>query len=192
MALLGSARRVARSRSGAVAIAVCLLVVGGVAGVAVAGVDEVPGGERVPTWAEVYPSLAIDEPTTEQLIHDGITEARTERGLNPLSTDETLAAVARNHSADMAGRGYFGHTTPEGVGPERRVERAGGDCTDVGENIVKLPRSNHERPLAEDAVEAWLNSPGHLMNIVADNWERTGVGVVADDDSVYVTQVFCS
>jgi uncharacterized protein YkwD len=178
---------VVRSRRGLVAVAVCLLLVGG--GAAVAG--DVPGSDHLPAWAEVYPSLELDEPATEELVREGINEAREERGLVTLASDGTLAAVARNHSADMAARGFFNHTSPEGIGPEIRVERSGASCTEVSENIAKLPRSNHEKPLAEDVVQAWLDSPGHLMNIVAENWSRTGVGVVANDDSVYVTQVFC-
>lgn len=180
---------VLRSRRGAVAIAVCLLLALG-GGAAFAG-DDVPGSDHLPAWAEVYPSLELDEPATEELVREGINEARKERGLAALPADATLAGVARNHSADMANRGFFNHTSPEGVGPETRVERSGATCTEVSENIVKLPRSNHEEPLAEDIVQAWLGSPGHLMNIVAENWSRTGVGVVANDDSVYVTQVFC-
>lgn len=184
-----SLSRVIRSRRGVAAIAVCLLLA--VGGGAAFAVGDVPGSDHLPAWAEVYPSLELDEPATEELVREGINEARQERGLATLPADETLAAVARNHSADMADRGYFNHTSPEGVGPETRVERSAATCTEVSENIVKLPRSNHEEPLAEDIVQAWLDSPGHLMNIVAENWSRTGVGVVATDDSVYVTQVFC-
>jgi uncharacterized protein YkwD len=180
---------VLRSRRGVVAIAVCLLLVLG--GGAAFAVEGAPGSDHLPAWAEVYPSLELDEPTTEELVREGINEARQERGLATLTADETLTGVARNHSADMASRGFFNHTSPEGVGPETRVERSEATCTEVSENIVKLPRSNHEEPLAEDIVQAWLDSPGHLMNIVAENWSRTGVGVVANDDSVYVTQVFC-
>lgn len=166
------------------AIAVCLcLLVGAVGGVAV--VD-------VPAWDRVSPSLDLDESETASLVHEGINDARAERNLTQLSREETLTAVAQNHSRDMADRGFFNHTTPDGIGPAQRVERAGVACQAVSENIARLPRQNHERPLAETTVEAWLNSAGHLMNIVAENWSRTGVGIVADEDTVYITQVFCS
>ncbi|MFC7071672.1 CAP domain-containing protein [Halovenus rubra] len=179
------------SRRTLVAVVVCLFFVVGGVGVVVA-VDDVPGSDRLPTWSEVSPSLEIDEPVTEQFIHEGINDARQDRNLRALSLDEELTAVARNHSEDMASRGFFNHTTPNGIGPETRVRRAGAECTAVSENIVELQRNNHEEPLAENAVEAWLNSPGHLMNIVAENWTRTGIGVYTTDDNVYVTQLFCS
>lgn len=185
-----------RSRRGLVAIVCLVLVVGGGAGVVVGG-DDVPGGglpdgDQLPAWEAVYPSLELDETETEQLVHEKINDAREERELESLSRDETLSQVARNHSQDMADRGYFDHTTPEGIEPETRVDRAGVACADVSENIIRLSRSNHEKPLAEDVVTAWLDSAGHLINIIGDDWSRTGVGVVADDDSVFVTQLFCA
>lgn len=187
-----------RSLRGLVAIVCLALVVGGIAvvggGTGVAMVDggDVPGSDQLPAWEAVYPSLELDETETEQFVHEKINDAREERELEPLSRDETLSQVARNHSQDMADRGYFDHTTPEGIEPETRVDRAGVACTDVSENIVRLSRSNHEEPLAEDVVTAWLDSAGHLINIVGNDWSRTGVGVVADDDSVFVTQLFCA
>lgn len=171
---------------------VCLCVLAGGAFGLAALDDEVPAGDRLPSWSEVYPSMTLDEEETESLVHERVNEAREERGAAALPRDDDLQQVARNHSEDMAERGYFDHTTPGGLDPAARVERAGIECGDVGENIVKLPRSNHEKPLAEDVVEAWLNSPGHFINLVDGDWSRMAIGVVADADSVYVTQKFCS
>jgi uncharacterized protein YkwD len=181
---------VVRSRR-AIAVSLCLLV-GSVAGVAFVGANGIPGEDRLPAWDRVYPSLELDEGTTETLVREKVNDARAGSNLTRLSRDDTLSAVARNHSRDMAERGFFNHTTPDGVGPSQRVDRAGVACQAVSENIIRLPRQNHEEPLAETAVESWLESAGHLMNIVAENWSRTGVGVVADEDTVYITQVFCS
>ncbi len=170
---------------------VCLCVLlGGVFGLAFLDGD-VPGGDRLPSWSEVYPSMTLDEKETESLVHEKINEAREERGVETLPGNDDLQQVARSHSEDMAERGYFNHTTPDGLDPAARVDRAGIDCVDVGENIVKLPRSNHEQPLAEDVVEAWLDSPGHYINLVRSDWSQMALGVVADADSVYVTQKFC-
>lgn len=172
-----------------VATVVCLgLVIGGGAVLATGG----SLGDQVPAWNEVSPSLQLDESSTETMVHESINDARGERDLDRLQADDGLREVARGHSRDMADRGYFAHTSPDGVEPAMRVEQAGIACDDVGENIVKLPRGNHEEPLTEDAVDAWLNSPGHLMNIVDADWTRTGVGVHATDNSVYITQVFCA
>lgn len=146
---------------------------------------------QLPAWNEVSPSLELDESKTESLVYEQINDARAERDLNTMASDDALAAVARNHSQDMAERKYFNHTTPNGVEPEMRVERAGIECESVSENIVRLPRNNHEEPLAEDAVGAWLDSPGHLMNIVDPDWTRTGVGLFTTEDTVYITQLFC-
>jgi uncharacterized protein YkwD len=149
-------------------------------------------GTQLPDWNEVSPSLQLDETETERLVYEKINDERGERNLTIMASGDALTAVARNHSQDMAERGYFNHTTPDGVEPAMRVERAGIQCDSVGENIIKLGRNNHEEPLAEDAVAAWLDSPGHLMNIVDTDWTRTGVGLFATEDTVYITQVFCA
>lgn len=170
-----------------VAVACVFLVGGGIAGVTLFG----SGGDGPPAWNELSPSLTLEESTTEDLVYERINEAREERDLDTLAADSGLQAVARNHSEDMSEREYFDHTNPDGLEPEDRVRRAGLSCAEVGENIIEMPRQNHEEPLAEDAVQAWLDSVGHLINIIEEDWTRTGVGVAADDDTVYITQLFC-
>jgi len=42
-----------------------------------------------------------------------------------VNCNPTLSAVARARAKDMAVRAYFGHVNPDGIGPDKLVERAG-------------------------------------------------------------------
>ena len=136
----------------------------------------------------------------ELKVHAGINAERVKNGGSPLKWEEQLAVVARAHSDDMTGRGYFSHDTPEGLGPSDRIDRAGYNCWKgthygVAENIaIETSLGNLDRTAAE-AVQGWMNSPGHRTNLLGRQYDRTGVGVSFGAwrgyRAVYLTQVFC-
>ncbi|MDS0478498.1 CAP domain-containing protein [Natrinema sp. 1APR25-10V2] len=158
-------------------------------------------------------SNGLDIATVERHIHDAVNEERTARGLKKLQFDAELRDIAREHSRDMAERGYFSHTDPEGdnfadryaeAGYECRVGGSGGTYYTGGENIAQTwydravrtdggtATYTTERGLADAIVTQWMNSPGHRENILASQWEHEGIGVyVTDDGKVYATQNFC-
>lgn len=101
-----------------------------------------------------------------------------------LTIEDRLITAARGHSADMADRDYFDHTSPEGVGPGGRAADAGYDAWG-GENIAV------GYPTAQAVVDAWMDSDGHRANILNCGFVAIGVGAVpADDDTMYWTQTF--
>jgi uncharacterized protein YkwD len=106
---------------------------------------------------------------------------RSNAGCDALRPDARLAEAAGAHSADMAVRDYFSHTTPEGLSFVDRV-RAAGYPSPGGENIAWGQRN----PAA--VVEDWMNSPGHRRNIL--NCDFTAIGVGFDSRGYYWTQVF--
>lgn len=60
---------------------------------------------------------------------------------------------------------------------------------DTGDGIETYS-TNQE--LAEALVDGWMNSPPHRENILAENWEKIGVGVVVSaEGKVFGTQNFC-
>ena len=136
----------------------------------------------------------------ESKVHAGINAERARNGGSPLRWEEQLTAVARAHSDDMTSRGYFSHDTPEGLGPSERIDRAGYSCWKgshygVAENIaVETTLGNLDRTAAE-AVEGWMNSPGHRTNLLGRQYDRTGIGASFGTwrgyKAVYLTQVFC-
>jgi|GEM_PF-1810266 len=158
-------------------------------------------------------SDGFDRAAVERGIHEAVNDERAARGLNELSFDTELRDIARDHSRDMAERGYFSHTSPEGenfadryadAGYTCRVDGSGNTYYTGGENIAQTwydtpvrtdggtDTYTTETELANAIVTQWMNSPGHRENILASQWENEGIGVyVTDDGKVYATQNFC-
>lgn len=186
-----NARRGSSDRRLAVALAVAVAVVA-------AGCVAVPGSD---SRAEEPP---LNETAAESLVVEAVNQQRIEAGVTPVEADPELAAVARNHSEDMAQRGYYAHETPEGIGPSERVRRAGVACTAVGENIAASwygtafesdeGVDEHTTPeeLANGLVDQWRGSLSHHNNMLDPHWETTGVGIrVTGENEVIATQLFC-
>jgi uncharacterized protein YkwD len=106
---------------------------------------------------------------------------RQEAGCGPLKTDANITAAAQGHAADMAARGYFSHTTPEGVTFDQRIRNAGYPSPGA-ENIARGART------ADDVVAMWMDSPGHRANIL--NCDLNTIGVGLDTNGFYWVQNF--
>jgi uncharacterized protein YkwD len=105
--------------------------------------------------------------------------------VGPLTMDPSLQCAARVHSKDMADRDFFDHDNPDGDGPSERMEEAGYDGRGWGENIAA------GRSTAEDTMEQWMNSPGHCVNIMGENYTLIGVGYYAGGEYGHLwTQTF--
>ena len=158
----------------------------------------------------------IDVRQLEDLTHELINVQRVMHGFDPLEHDEAIRLIARGHSEDMASRDYFSHDSPEGLGPTDRGQRAGYDCYrnfgsyftfGLVENIHQgllfegyrtingrtTPYNLYSlEEIAQNAVEGWMNSPGHRQNILDSSYDRAGMGIaIADDGKVFITQNFC-
>ena len=91
---------------------------------------------RLSPIAQIQPGLFVNGSKVEMLVHEAINEHRQAKGLQPLAWDEKLALVARNHSADMANRGYFEHEDLEGHDHTYRYQMHRVSCDRAsGENI---------------------------------------------------------
>jgi uncharacterized protein YkwD len=110
-----------------------------------------------------------DVPQVQQVVAL-VNEARDLAGCNPVKVDDRVVKAAQGHSADMAARNYFSHTTPEGVDFAERM-RAAGYPSPGGENIAKGQRS------AEQVMNSWMNSDGHRRNILNCGFTTIGVGL---------------
>ena len=98
-----------------------------------------------------------------------------------------LLRVARAHSADMAARGYFDHTSPDGRSPFDRMRAAGYRATSWARTSPPASR----RP--QRVMTAWMNSPGHRANILNCGYKVIGIGVATRTSSpygIYWTQDF--
>lgn len=175
--------------------------------------DDTPNTPETPFDRTIFPgdpthdslSEPISEPTKteriENLIHDSVNRHRLSAGLDALERDIEIDAIARDHSQDMAERGYFEHHTPEGLDPTDRADLAGYECMTrydtyytygLAENIFHHTGTWYgaER-LASESMNGWMNSPGHRQNIMNPDYNRLGVGVAIGASGMYATQNFC-
>lgn len=149
------------------------------------------GGDDAET-VQPTESVADDrEERAAEMIHQRVNAVREEEDLRPLGYSSILADVAGGHSRDMAEHGYFDHTDSEGRTVSERYDVRGVGCAG-GENLFRYSGTSiGPEALAERAVTAWMNSPGHRENVLRRRFDREGVGVVYGTGSVYVTQNFC-
>jgi len=110
-------------------------------------------------------------------------QERAKAGCGPLRVDQRLVKAARAHSADMAAKGYFSHTSPSGETPWDRMKKAGYPASG-GENIAM------GYPTAEAVMKGWMNSSGHRANILNCGYKAIGVGVKTGSGGPWWTQNF--
>ena len=144
---------------------------------------EAPAADAETEPAPVARAAVPADPTAEAAVLALVNEARVDAGCGALTADPALAAVARAHSADMRDRDYFSHTSPEGLSPFDRAERAGIDYSRA-ENIA------FGQADATAVMEAWLESPGHRANILDCELTKLGVGVAEGPGGPWWTQLF--
>ena len=103
---------------------------------------------------------------------------RKQHGLSPLRVSSRLSAAARQHSLEMAARGYFSHNSANGSSFDRRIVRfypvSGSRYWSVGENL--LWSSPDVDP--SGALEMWWNSPEHRKNMLTGRWREIGLSAV--------------
>lgn len=136
------------------------------------------------TGAEPSQDTAPSQPPSESAaVLSLVNEERAKAGCQPLEHDTQLAQLARDFSRDMAERGFFSHTDPDGNGPWDRADAAGiGNLG--GENIAR------GQPDAISVMESWMNSDGHRANILNCDFTTLGVGVHEAAGGPWWTQAF--
>ncbi|WUH90676.1 CAP domain-containing protein [Streptomyces sp. NBC_00433] len=151
-----------------------------------------------PTRTLLAPTTPVHTPTTKAPAttpsSDTLTTARAailslvnkERataGCKPLTASSSLDGLAQAFSDDMAARGFFDHTDPDGHTPWDRAKARG--ITNLGgENIARGQAD------AEAVMTAWMNSPGHRANILNCDYTTLGVGIHFGTGGPWWTQDF--
>lgn len=112
-----------------------------------------------------------------------VNEERAKVGCSPVAANSALTKLAQSYSEEMAARGFFDHTDPDGSTPWDRAEKAG---------ISNLGGENIARGQADAAavMDAWMNSPGHRANILNCDFKTLGVGVELGSGGPWWTQNF--
>ncbi len=99
-----------------------------------------------------------------------INEKRRNNGLEELKIDNTIQNIARLKAQDLERNDYFSHTSPSYGNINDMLTSFGVTFTKAQENIA----GNQN---LDGAVEAWMNSESHKVNILNSNFEFTGVAI---------------
>ena len=108
--------------------------------------------------------------------------------IHPLTVNTTLEKAADLKAKDMASKGYFAHTSPDGKSPWYWLQKTGYSFTSAGENLaVNFIDSN-------DVMNAWMNSPTHRANILNRKYTEIGIGMARGmykgREAIFVVQFF--
>jgi hypothetical protein len=105
-----------------------------------------------------------------------------------LKVNELLTRAAEMKAQDMAEKGYFAHTSPEGRTPWYWLGQVGYKYSTAGENLAVNFYDS------EDVDQAWMNSPTHKANIIKKEYTEIGIGVARGtyqgQSTIFVAQFF--
>lgn len=151
-----------------------------------------PASDPAPTPAPVV--VAPSCPTAGMsafalALFDAINSERVAQGVPALGEHGCVVYVAQLRSDDMASRGYFAHSSPEGESAFSLLDAYGVPYGWAGENLA---RNNY--PDAETvavAIRDLMASEPHRANILSTNYTHLGVAVAFDGVGMYYyTMVF--
>ncbi|MDD9379152.1 CAP domain-containing protein [Streptomyces sp. ZAF1911] len=133
--------------------------------------------------APAAPPASAGHSAEEAAVLTLVNQERAQAGCGPVRANPPLAALAGAFSKDMAVRGFFDHTDPDGNTPWDRATKAGISGMG-GENIARGQGD------AAAVMKAWMNSPGHKANILNCEFRTLGVGVYNAAGGPWWTQDF--
>ncbi len=99
-----------------------------------------------------------------------INAVRAENGVAPVTRSSKLDRAAQRHAEDMLNNGFFSHTGSNGSTAGQRATAAGYRWSTVAENIAA------DYATKEEALQSWVNSPGHQANNISPNVTNFGFG----------------
>jgi hypothetical protein len=119
---------------------------------------------------------------------DETNQSRVSNGLPDLQMSPLLQAAAQEKANDMATKGYFAHTSPQGLTPWYWFQQVGYGFDYAGENLaVNFSDS-------EDVTNAWMNSPEHRANILSVDFTQIGIataqGIYEGEPTTFVVEEF--
>lgn len=99
-----------------------------------------------------------------------VNSERAKAGCGAVRASSALQSAAQAHSADMAAKDYFSHTSADGRTFADRIRAAGYRGGTVGENIAA------GQSTASAVMRSWMDSSGHRANILNCAFTALGVG----------------
>ena len=122
------------------------------------------------------------------VLDDLTNQNRQSQHLAVLTVNPLLNEVAQLKADDMASKGYFAHTSPDGKAPWYWFKQVGYNYSYAGENLAI------DFTDSEDVAVAWMNSPEHRANILKDQYTEVGTAVATGtyqgNPTIFVAQEF--
>jgi uncharacterized protein YkwD len=125
---------------------------------------------------------SLPDPRAQELANR-INRTRQQSGLAPLTLDPVLTRIAQERCDDMARRGYFSHTTPEGRTVFDLLDAYRVDWRYAGET---LQRNNYpaDRTVAE-AARSLFASTSHRALLLDPRFSHFGVASATSRDGMH-------
>jgi uncharacterized YkwD family protein len=109
---------------------------------------------------------------------------RAKVGAKPLKSNTDLNKLATMKSQDIVEKNYFSHQSPTYGSPFDMMKTYGVSYMYAGENLA-IDQD------ADQAHNAWMNSPGHKKNIMNPDFTEIGIGLYPKGNGSYAyTQMF--
>lgn len=122
------------------------------------------------------------------VLTDLLNTDRASNQIEGLTVNPTLVVIAQAKADDMAAKGYFAHTSPDGHDPWYWFKQVGYKFTYAGENLA-VDFSD-----SVDVERAWMNSPTHRKNLLDPHFTEVGIatasGFYQGRPTVFVVQEF--
>lgn len=132
--------------------------------------------------------LGINYSISDQELLVLVNQKRLENGLSPLILNGALSSAAYRKARHMLDNNYWAHFAPDGTSPWNFIISSGYNYVYAGENLAKGFVN------ANDAVEAWMNSPKHRDNILSSQYRDVGFAIVEGtlqgEETVLIVELF--
>lgn len=123
-------------------------------------------------------------------------DERKKAGLQVLEKNEKLAMVADYKVLEMSKLNYFDHVSPKYGKIANQFFQFGGirlsiDADMIGENLAKFEGYDKAGIKPAEIIQAWMNSPEHMENILKKEYNAIGISVYFSEGKLcYAAQEF--
>lgn len=121
---------------------------------------------------------------TRTVLLQEVNQARTQKGLEPLTFNSLLSEGAQKKANDMVKRGYFSHSwtyfNPYVLSHFGREH--------IGENLARFRFSSLEGN-ERTVFNAWKNSKTHKAVMLDPRYRETGIGIATTTDGKFKTYI---